>query len=475
LDAYREFDQRLNALNIVGTYVTTPLEVHQQSPAESGPLSAEMGPRFLTTLGASLDEYAALNLARTLMSGDRTILFRGSWLPQRGNEPQLREWLASYQSLPSVRFENAISPKLKRDRSLAAVRYVRDSATLSAYAVNASPWSIQLEVFHRVSATQAQTDRPPVCRWLGPVATPLTLEQGGLRATLAPGALVAWEIADPDAEITGWTAKPLHSERLVTDLRQRLTQLNSQLVDGSFEASTLSPKNADFEDSATSIDGWEGTQHPSSRISLDRDTAASGTQSVLLERSGQEGASRCWIMSPPIEPSIRGRIVISASLKCDPTNCPRLRFGIEGRHRGVLVTRSTELDASQGTHRLGKEWANFRFELGDLPTTDLEQVRVTFDLLTPGKLWVDQVQVSELILTSKERKRMREQIYLAAEGLNEGDVSIAADVLGTDWARHLLEISTSAVAIPPLPLPPKAPPETKTADRFRQWLPRMKR
>jgi hypothetical protein len=82
----------------------------------------------------------------------------------------------------------------------------------------------------------------------------------------------------------------------------------------------------------------------------------------------------------------------------------------------------------------------------DLPSTELTELYVAFDLVGPGKVWVDDIQALETYLSPEERVQIRGQIFLAKEKLRNNNAFPAEQVLNSHLARYLASIDSNPSA-----------------------------
>jgi hypothetical protein len=86
---------------------------------------------------------------------------------------------------------------------------------------------------------------------------------------------------------------------------------------------------------------------------------------------------------------------------------------------------------------LGEDWAPYTFRVDDLPLDGLTELRVGFDLMGEGEVWVDDVRLFDVWFSKNERNELTKHIALADLYLGEGQVSDCQRFLDGYWARFL--------------------------------------
>jgi hypothetical protein len=178
-----------------------------------------------------------------------------------------------------------------------------------------------------------------------------------------------------------------------------------------------------------------------------------------------------WVRSEPFERPKTGRLAVFVWVKTDqPSERPPLRLAVEGRldDRPYYPWRQIELT---------EDWKLFVFLVRDLPPHGLADLRVGFDLMGPGTVWIDDVQIFDRWFQDNERQELLKDKGLARFQLEHGKVVKCYRFLESFWARFLLEHVPAAPRVVQLPdaapkreLPPSAK-NPSMMDRMRRWLP----
>ena len=146
-----------------------------------------------------------------------------------------------------------------------------------------------------------------------------------------------------------------------------------------------------------------------------------------------------------------GRLVVSAWVRAPAVgNTPQvLRLSLIGRTRdGRRYQRMHQFAAQTANSDLPVDWGKRPMTLfvTDLPSAELTELYVAFDLVGPGKVWVDDIQAVEAYLSPEERVQIRGQIFLAKEKLRDNNAFPAEQVLNSHLARYLASITPRPVS-----------------------------
>ena len=162
-------------------------------------------------------------------------------------------------------------------------------------------------------------------------------------------------------------------------------------------------------------------------------------------------------------------------------------MSIEGKVDGRVKYWKANVGASedgQPVKPLSVEWSAFRFPVVDLPQAGLTDLRVGFDLMGEGDVWIDEVQVFDLWFEENERNELLKSIATADLHAGGGRVAESQAFLGSYWPnflrRHIdLPEAPPTTASQPMPaaetaraLPPANPPAPSMTDRLKSWIPK---
>ena len=143
-----------------------------------------------------------------------------------------------------------------------------------------------------------------------------------------------------------------------------------------------------------------------------------GKQAVRLESKGPPVSLR----SEPIPAPATGRLSVSVWLRVeDPQNQPILRLAVEYLNDGRNCYRPAQV--GQGQNPIPGVWSHFQLQIDDLPSSDIDKLQIRFDLMTPGCVWIDDVQVFDLAFTNVELDQLGKIVALADFQLQHGQLA----------------------------------------------------
>jgi len=186
----------------------------------------------------------------------------------------------------------------------------------------------------------------------------------------------------------------------------------------------------------------------------------------------------------------------TAEAASPPTH--RVRVSLEGNHLGKPLRFAEEFEVPSNG-----QWQPRRIvlEADQIPSDQMDTLRLTIDSLSTGRLWVDDIHLHDDFATQAERSALGGKVFLAIQGLQQNRPGAAADLLNNPWSLYLLSQTDAwRENVPPQhavsnPAPADAPPAgarqarmeqssrsgadangsqrgESVADRIREWLPR---
>jgi hypothetical protein len=436
-----------------------------------------------TLLVAQISPADAANrqrLVHSLARLDSPLLIDGGWLLPLGQEESLVPLVKVFRRLPAERFATA-SAKGDAAGQGVVVRTLSRGSKTYFYAVNDTPWSARLEIDFAGSESLrllSYADERPTT--LDPVSGGVAWSVG-----LEPYDLVGGELNTSRASVADYRAT------FAGDID---TSLAEQIRDVKLRANALrSPRplavltNPSFEveqPMGGGIPGWVQAQTAGATVEVD---AARGLESPsslhILSRPpgpGQRGPD-VWVRSAPFDPPASGRLTVIASLRiADPRRQPKLRIAIEGRREGKVYYQYgvVGLDGAgrPANFQLTTEWTTAPLFLPNLPD-GLTDLRVGFDLMGEGEVWIDQVEVYDLFFDEAERNNLIKSIGIAGVQLGAKRWPDCQQFLDDYWPRFLklhVPLPAPAVAAPSksTATPPATSASPSTWERMRSWLPK---
>jgi len=392
------------------------------------PFGPENTHTWLVTHATPGGPASRMRLAHSLASSDVQVMFDGGWMLPLGAEEDVRSIYEVYRHLPRQRFQTAASGDSSHSQPL-VVRSLSLGQQTYLYVVNDSPWNVsgQIELRSttdfRASALGSAT-QPNVERTVDGWRWKVRLNPYDVQAVLltAPRVTVAsWQVT-PDQQLNAQLAQR------VQDIRTRANRLRSpQPYD------VL--RNPGFESAAKdNVPHWLHAQGSGIQVQLDPQSAHSGQHSLKLK--SDQGV--VWLRSTPFPTPSTGRLAVWVWLKVNtPEAQPPLRLAIEGRLDGRTYYRFATVGGGKSASPLSTQWTQYWFQIDDLPTNGLTDLRVGFDLMGAGEVWLDDVQIFDLWFYDNERDDLIKNIGLADFNLSSGQLADCQRFLEGYWPRFL--------------------------------------
>lgn len=428
---------------------------------------------------ARSDSQNRRRFVRSLAALDSQVMFDGGWLLPMGQQQTLDSLVASYRRLPAVPFARVDDGDGLATSQPVVCRYATYAGRTYVYLANDSP----LEVTVRVPLSAASTCRLEELSGQRSVE-PLRQEPQGTVwiAELEPYDLLAVQISQPD--VKPGRPQVLLPGSLETALEQRIRELGgrtaalrtppplSVLDDHGFE---LPPAENDV------FGGWAITRGDGVLVEPDSSEPHSGSRSARISSTGQVAC----LVSKPFPAPATGRLSMAVWLRTpDPSRQPPLRLAFEGRLGDQPYYRYAEVgmvNKGGSPAPLAAEWAQYVFPVDDLPLEGLSQIRVRFDLMGPGEVWIDDVQLFDLVFSERERSELAKLVTVAEYQLRNRQVGDCIRLLESYWPRFLERhvpgdsaIGTAAVASRPRPQPSPSPSAAPSSQPVRGMVERWK-
>lgn len=413
-----------------------------------------------TALVAQLSPSGDLNrqrLSHSLAQLDSHVIADGGWLLPLGQEEATRAWISVYRQLPAGRFET-----LSRDTQPVVIRSLTRGAETFVYLVNDSPWNCQATVNVKLPAG-GRMEKLGESAGLEPLAH--SADGAILTANLKAYELCAARFTGSGVRLSA--ARVRLPDDTEAALRRRLQDLGARAAALGRRAPLALLANPGMERSAGAdeVPGWEAAVPPGCQVLVDRTHKRSGEQSLKLASN----AARVAIRSNPFPPPQTGRLTVELWLRCDDAaRQPALRMAVEGvREEGPYYRYATVGGSGRGAVPLEEVWRPYVFQIDDVPVEKAHNLRVSFELLGPGQVWIDDVQLFDLAFSDGERVELAKIINLATFKLQSGKVSDCARLLEGYWPQFLLANVPLGVAQNPQPKarvePAEEPPREPAA------------
>jgi hypothetical protein len=239
--------------------------------------------------------------------------------------------------------------------------------------------------------------------------------------------------------------------------------------------------NPGFERSPTAnsqIPDWSVTAQNGATIQLDKSEKHGGSQSVKIASNGPVAC----LVSRPFHAPATGRLSVAVWLRvANADRQPPLRLALEAKWHGRDYYRFAPVglpaDAGQPGVPLATSWAKYVFQIDDMPLEGLTSLRVRFDLMGAGEVWIDDVEVFGLVFSDPELVELSKLIASVEVKLQNGQIGDCLRLLDGYWPRFLEEnVPLQPNATPPETLatkPAARPAEEKPPERT-GWFNRVK-
>ena len=203
-------------------------------------------------------------------------------------------------------------------------------------------------------------------------------------------------------------------------------------------------------DSNLKLSGW--TSGPSNVHAAD---AGVGTENATVRfetkhvyegskaiRLVNNGATPVWIRSNEFSAPETGRLSVSAWLKTDqPDRLLPLRISLEGVSGANTYYRFGEIGsqaAAEGVGKTGTQWQRFAVHFDDLPLENLDRLRVGFDLMGPGSVLIDRVEIFDRWFDENDSKAITQLLATASTLLSSpATYDRCRRLLESYWPRFL--------------------------------------
>jgi hypothetical protein len=420
-------------------------------------------------------------LAVSLKEFDSRLLVSGGTILPTSQQDAVTEFVSSFAKLPDAGFKDVSSTQIESSASPVAVRQYNDGQNSYFYVVNGSPWPLKIKL------TLTEPPAQPVLSFAGE-----SLEQVGEGASLTAGTglevrldgfgLAGCQLPSGSLAITDYAVEfPVNAEQ---PLRAQLVKLQSKLAKASKATPLDVLSNTNFSPAnQPTLNGWSFGQQPASNIRLEQRSGKNESAALLLSSEGQT----VWIRSNSFAPPETGRLSVSVWLKTeDPQRQPPLRLAIEGQTENSDYYRFGSIGAlapESESKRVTQQWQRFAVHFDDLPVQGIENLRIGFDLMGAGQVWIDDVAVYDRWFDGNDTKAITQMLASASLMLTQPEkLDQCRRILNSYWPRFLDEHfpdpeynddndEMSELVAPQSKLPAPLVPESQTRDRNGQALP----
>ena len=411
-------------------FVQESLPMRLPSFDEQSPFGAERTKLWLESHVIPHAEENRRRFVHAISSTDTQTILDGGWMLPLGQEDAVRDLFDTFRHLPVERFETLPSSEESAGRHGVVVRRLIRGAKTYVYAVNDAPWPCQLTI--ELSATDDCRLEP-----LGSRVLPHLRREGRnwtWTVELKPYDLVGAAMTSPRVEFIDWNASIPRD--VVPQLRQEIKQVRGLVTKLESPPQFKVLTNPGMEQpSERGVPGWVHAWGPRINIGTDGSQSRDGTRSLRVQNESDGDVA--WIRSEPFAPPATGRISVFVWLRVDnPRHQPPLRLAIEGLLDGKPHYRYATVGRGSSAPPLKQSWEKYIFQVDDLPP-GLTNLRVGFDLMGKGKVWIDDVKLYDRWLSEVEHDELVKRIALAAFQLDNGQTGSCQQFLDGYWSQFL--------------------------------------
>ncbi len=408
---------------------------------------------------------------------DSLLVADGTWMPPQGDSLQLETFRRTLAELPNVPMQTV---KIDRDENNLRLRSVKVGNDTYLQLINNASWTEHVTMDVKIANIRGVYEvlggKELVINGAATSSQSSSrMDANGSRAStiwqfdLSPYELIAFKVSDPQFKLNSFVHSPDPS--LIEKMKREIDSLENMmtLISDSARAESLDVPGGDFENWIDGLrpSGWTVSSLPQVSIRQEKSLPHSGSSCVVIENINQSQVS-AWIQSDKIRIPESGRLVVNAWVRAPSAGkMPQvLRLSLIGRTRdGRRYQRSHQFGTQPSGSDVAIDWGKRPVTLfvTDLPSAELSELYVAFDLVGPGKVWVDDIQALEAYLSPDERIQIRSQIFLAKEKLRDNNAFPAEQVLNSHIARYLASIKAKPTMQAPVNNQQFDEPEKSTA------------
>ncbi len=170
--------------------------------------------------------------------------------------------------------------------------------------------------------------------------------------------------------------------------------------------------------------GGSGAKPQLGAIAIDREKPHSGQGSLRLSAPAVPAS----VVSGPFAPIVQSSLTIQAFFRSSSADAT-VRVWIEGESGGQPYIRRSELGVSTA-------WEARAVRASDLPPGGLDSARLRFEMMTPGVLWIDDLQVGGDGPAKSARLNAQRTMLAALQAYRERRYADFARLAASHWVRH---------------------------------------
>ena len=401
---------------------------------------------WLVSQSATDAAAARKRFALALDAGDPAIFVDGGELLPMGQENITRPLLQVLQQLPT----NAEFTVHRQQPVTLRVYTSADSTTLVV--INGCPWPAQAEIGLQLPSAAELQILTAGGNGSGPLAkAPVQALAAG--AHNWPVKLEPYEVQVVRMSVSGVRVAGLRatiSDAAKAELEARLAELSNRDLTRRSEIKPLSNPAFEANGSAGPVPGWRLIGDSAGvAAELDATTPHGGNTCLYLSSRG----ALVGVESEPFSTPPTGQLFLMVWLRGEniaPKTAVRMVVETDGQAQKYRTFAD-----SQPKYPLRPDWHPYGFPVNNLPLDSTGRLRVKFELEGAGEVWVDDVELYQLLFPEKsyEHSIAEKQVlvimrHAAEKAHEEGRITDCVAALESYWPRFLLAYTSP---IDPLP------------------------
>lgn len=385
--------------------------------------------------------------AHALATHDAQMLFDGGWMISLGQEHHTQEIRKLISRLPAIPFYRS-----QKQSQPVVVRTAHSRNKTWIYIVN--------EIEGEMEVTLDLSCSPSTKVRSVSDGKNLSLKSGPKKAsrlafTVDSFGIQAFEFDAESMHVENVNVTP--SSRILARIEKHIQSLDRKILEARSSVQTHNPslKNPGFEtvpENPKNIPGWNLSIQNASLWTLDKTNPRSGRSSLMLTASARESTS----LSSELELNNSRTVVMRVWLRGN-RNDSDVRLILQGKVNGKTQSRSASA-------RVGKQWRRYAFQVRDLPSDTMNDVKALVEVRGPGKVWLDDVEIEMQRLSADDFKELTKVSAAIAFAWQEKRYTDCQQLLSGYWGRFLYDEFSSENSTP------KEKP--RTASRIRRFFQR---
>ncbi len=422
---------------------TLPQRLRLTSFDAKSPFGADRSYLSLESLSLPSEDALRKQIVSELARGEiQSFVFGGPSQPF-GHHDGLRRVFSILKKLPGA------GAKVRSTQSQPVLlKTYRLAETTTVLLANESPWSVSLQLpIHSGAETEwsvldsnSTNGQEPSLDSVGQ----LSAGDHTWEISLRPYDVQAWTFQDGQIRID----EPIveSSDIAKNELQHSIDEIESRARNLEIQRPYNQLHNPGFEllESDETVFGWQLRSGLPQSMRLHSETAHTGEHSLAIE---SVPGSNVAVESHPFPMPETGQIALALHMQVQEI-APETKvyIALQDAREESSYQQYAQIPVEQISN---SEWSRFEFPVDDVPLDDEGELRIVVHLVGQGRLFIDDVELSDLKFDNARRGALVKQIYAARTALEDGKIVDCRRLLDDYWARYLLEYVPSAAAAAP--------------------------